>query len=98
MEGKLTVPGGLHMPFHPFFDSVDVFFGIFEFVTHVCGLTAAEEAGLGRAPRLLLNGPASVLDTSGDVVGTTIGFGVCKIKVLSGGWGVVGEETDLHQA
>ena len=38
-----------------------------------------------------------MLDTCSEVVRASVGFGICEIEVLSGGWGIVGEEPESCQ-
>ena len=78
------------MSFDPLFNLGNVFFRIFEVFPHILGLTAGYEIGWWWSAGLLMNRPATVLDTCGEVVGSTVGLGILEVQILCASWGVIG--------
>ena len=86
------MPSGFYMSLDPFFDRGDVVGRVFEVVSDGGGLGRRDKGGRWGVPRLRLDGPAAVLDTSREMIGATVGLGIGKIEVLCRGRGIVGEE------
>ena len=81
------------------FDAVDVEAGVEDAVLDDgvaffgCHAAGADKAILGWFTGLSLDGPATVLDASGEVVRAAVGFGVLKVEILSSGRGIVCKES-----
>ena len=89
------MPSGFDMTFNPFFDGDDIFLRILQVLAYVAGLTTCHKTILWRVSGLSVDGPTTMLDTSCDVVGTTICLCVLEIKIFGSGGGVVTEESTL---
>lgn len=90
---RLTVPCSFHVALDPLFNRGDIFLGVLEIFSNVGRLAARDEAVLGRLARLGVDGPATVLDACGEVVGATVSLGVLKVQVFRAGGGVVAKES-----
>lgn len=89
------MPCGFDVTFDPLFNSGDVVLGVLEVFSNVLDLRASDHRGLGCAAGLGLDGPAAMLDTSGEVVWATIDFSIFEVKVLSCGGAVIGVEARI---
>jgi len=90
-----AVPGGLDVPLDPFLDGGDVGGCVLQVFADVLDLGGADHGGLRGAARLGLNGPAAMLDPSGDVVRAAVSLGVLEVKVLGCGRAVKSVEADV---
>lgn len=87
------MPRSLNMSLHPFLHRRNILLGVLEILTDVASLVAGYKAILGWFARLGVDGPATMLDASGDVIGTTVGFGVLQVEVFGAGGRVVTKES-----
>ena len=71
-RGEYTVPSGLDVALDPFFHLGNVFLGVFEIFPNVFSLATSDEASGRRSAGFLRDGPATVLNSGGKVVRTTI--------------------------
>lgn len=67
------------MTLHPFLDSSDVLLGILQIIADIARLAAGHKAIFGRFARFRVDGPATVLDASREVVGSAVGFGILQV-------------------
>ena len=74
----------------PLFDLGNVFFGVVEVFADIVGLAAGHEASGRCFAGLLLDRPAAVLDTRGEMAGPTVGLSVCEVEILGVSGGVIG--------
>ena len=70
------MPSGLDVALHPLFHGSDVFLRVLEILAHIAGLAARDEAILRWASWLCVDGPATVLDSRGDMVWPAVSLGV----------------------
>ena len=57
------MPGSFDVSFHPVFNGVDITLAVGEIIADIIGLAASYEAAGWGSAWLLLDGPATVLDT-----------------------------------
>ena len=81
------------MTFHPLFNGRNVLLGVLQIITDIFGLATSHEAIFRWLARLGVDRPATVLNACCDMVRTTVGFCILKVKVLGASWGVIAKES-----
>lgn len=88
-----AVPSRLNMTLDPLFDGLDVLVAVFKLAPHMCSV--ARHSSLDVALLLRLGqglGPASMLDTGGQVAGKSVLVGSGQVEIESRRFGIEGEE------